>query len=139
MINVDGLTDFNDEEIQEAYDQALAKGLIDIVDSLESQRSNDDYIVNKLQMTHYLNLLEIIQNQIDEFGGEFEVEPLQPKSTVGHITAYLNYVDLFASGVHKFCDEFKYCGALTIEPTSNNMICISLTMPNLFIKKGSNE
>lgn len=98
-------------------------------------RKDSDYIVNQSQMDKLVAVLEFFLDTAKALDGKVEPVRLKPREEHGGVTATFLVFDLFDDKVVRFCDVMKACSAITIDATTDGEVCISCTVPNVFIHK----
>lgn len=98
-----------------------------------SLRKDTDYIINQPQMEKLIAVLEFFLDTAKELDGTVEPVKLKPKKEHGGVTATFLVFDLYDQKVLRFCEVMKACSAITIDTTSNGEVCISCTIPEVFI------
>ena len=108
-----------------------------IYEQVMALRSNNDYVVNPGQMDKFLDLVSFFIRKADAYDEDFvEVEKTEPKQEFGGVTATFVVFDLNGEeDVQDFCKVLKCCSAVGIDSTSDGMVCISCTVPNVFSQK----
>lgn len=130
-INPDFLNDSEQIEVARFW----GKQLIDAMDALD----DDDYVINEEQFAKFLGvILFFIKNSKGKVARLDRVE-LVPRGQHGNLNAYFPL--FYASGdeMEMFSEVIKCLSAITIDATSDEEICISITVPNVFIKGGFEE
>lgn len=100
-----------------------------------SLRKDADYIVNQPQMDKLVAVLEFFLDEAKELDGKVEPVQLKPKEEHGGVTATFLVFDLYNDRVSRFCDVMRGCSAITIDATSKGEVCISCTIPDVFVHK----
>lgn len=100
-----------------------------------SLRKDTDYIVNQPQMDKLIAVLEFFIDTAKDLDGHLEPVKLTPKEEHGGVTATFLVFDLYDEKVLRFCEVMKGCSAITIDTTSDGEVCISCTVPNVFVHK----
>lgn len=124
------------KEVSENYIGRFAK----IYNQVMALRKNEDFVVNPKQMDHFLDLVGFFARKADEAGdGEKpETSRFEPKEQHGSVTIKFVVFDLGGEAeVQEFCKVLKFCSAVSIDATLDSMVCISCTVPNVFVPKGS--
>lgn len=100
-----------------------------------SLRKDSDYIINQPQMEKLVALIEFFMDMANELEGKVEPVQLQPKEEHGGVTATFLVFDLYGEKVLRFCNVMKECSAITIDTTIQGEVCISCTIPDVFVHK----
>lgn len=98
-------------------------------------RQDADYIVNQPQMDKLIAVLDFFLDAANDLDGKVDPVTLKPKEEHGGVTATFLVFDLYDQKVLRFCEVMKACSAITIDTTSEGEVCISCTVPNVFIHK----
>ena len=115
----------------EEYVQRLAV----LYNKVLSLRKDEDYIVNQPQMDKLIAVLEFFLDEAKRLDGKVERVSLKPKEEHGGVTATFLVFDLYGPKVIKFCEVMSACSAITIDTTSEGEVCISCTIPQVFVPK----
>ena len=100
-------------------------------------RKNEDYVVNPIQMDRFLDLVQFFIRKSED-ASESSVNPrgFAPKECHGGVTATFIVFDLGGSEeVQEFCKVLKHCSAVSIDAVDDYKVCISCTVPNVFVHK----
>lgn len=104
------------------------------------RRRNDDYEVNPEQMDKFLVLLYYFQNKAD---GEYDdgIEPfhLEAKEECGGFNARFCVFDIHGEEVTEFARLISYCSAVSIDASNESQICISMTVPEIFRERRTDD
>ena len=124
-----GSSDMDDEWFIRKFGQ--------IYEQVLNLRQNDDYVVNPGQMDKFLDLVSFFMQKANQYDEDFvEVEKTEPKQEFGGVTATFVVFDLTGNDeVQNFCKVLKCCSAVSVDSTTDNMVCISCTVPNVFVPK----
>lgn len=106
-----------------------------LYESIMNLRDNDDYIVNQPQMDKFIEILKFFQDVSTGDNGKIEPLDIIPKEESGSITATFLLFNLFGDEVVRFSDIIKHASSIAIEATIDHEVCISVTVPNVFIPK----
>ena len=101
-----------------------------------SFRKDDDYEVNQDQMDKLCKLYRFFLDAAGSLGGKIKPFRLVPREEHGGVTATFLVFDLYGDQVPAFCEVLKECSAVTIDMTDDG-VCISCTIPNVFRKKAN--
>lgn len=99
-----------------------------------SLRSDEDYAINQSQMDKLIKVLTFFMDESKRQDGKLAPTKLVPREEHGGVTCTFLVFDIYGDTVKQFCDVMKECSAITIDGTEDG-ICISCTVPNIFIKK----
>ena len=100
-----------------------------------SLRKDTDYIINQPQMDKLIAVLDFFLDAAKELDGNVEPVNLRPKEEHGGVTATFLVFDLYDQKIPKFCEVMSACSAITIDTTSEGEVCISCTIPQVFVPK----
>lgn len=100
-----------------------------------ASRNNDDYVVNKPQMEKFCKAVDFFQKFVADCNGELDPIRLEPKNEGGYLTAYAYVFDISGENARKLCEIISYTSAITIDALGNGKVCISLTVPNVYVEK----
>lgn len=99
-----------------------------------SMRKDEDYAVNQPQMEKLVALVDFFTEVAAQSTGFVEPEISSPKELHGGVTATFIVFDVTGENVARFCDVLRHCSAVSIDATDDG-VCISCTVPNVFIKR----
>lgn len=99
-------------------------------------RNDDDFLINEPQMVKFFEVYEFFTKA----AGETEtakVEPIKlaPREEHGGITATFVVFDMYGEILEGFKKIVQHLSAMTIDVVRGEEICISVTVPNVFIPK----
>ena len=107
-----------------------------LYEQILANRRNEDYEVNPVQMERFLAILRFFRGKVDpEFDEGFEPFHLEAKEECGGFSADFCVFDLYGTEIQEFARLISYCSALSIDARTESQICISLTVPNIFIRR----
>lgn len=95
-------------------------------------RKNDEYRINQIQMDKFTKVLDFfMKHTIDDD----YVDPVDiaPEELHGGVTAVFVVFDVCGDEVLEFCEVMKACSAITIDSLEDGRICISCTVPDVFV------
>ena len=98
-------------------------------------RRDEDYVVNQPQMDKLIKLLEFFLDSAKELKGNVEPVELRPREEHGGVTATFLVFDVYGDKVQKFCNVLSACSAVSIDAKTNGEVCISCTIPDVFVHK----
>ena len=116
-------------------DREFAQRLGVMYNEVLKLRSDNDYAVNQPQMDKFLDVLKFYLDIAIDLTGDVEPVDLVPSREHGGVTATFQVFDLFGENVQRFCRVMSGCSALSIDITDEDKVCISCTVPNVFIQK----
>ena len=124
------VVDANDKD-----DEWFIKKFGQVYERVMELRMNDDYVVNPSQMDKFLDLVSFFMRKANEYKEDFvEIEKTEPKQEFGGVTATFVVFDLHGEeDVQGFCKVLKCCSAVGVEATDDGMVCISCTVPHVFV------
>ena len=107
-------------------------------DSLEEYlqgTSDEDYRLNPPQALAFTTLVCRLKALAQETDGTVEPIQLVPRLGCGYVTAFLPLLDLYGDSLQCFCRVLRYASAVTVDALENGNVCVSLTVPDVFIRK----
>lgn len=118
-------------------DDWFIKKFGEIYEEVIALRDNDDYVVNPGQMDKFLDLISFFMGKAAKYDDDYvEIEKLEKKQEFGGVTA--TFVVFSLSGVDEvseFCKVLKCCSAVSVDVVDEYKVCISCTVPDIFILK----
>ena len=99
-----------------------------------SIRKDSDFVVNQPQMDKLVDVLTFFMDTAKKLDGKVEPVKLVPREEHGGVTATFLVFDIYGDDVARFCDVMRYASAIGIDSMDEG-ICISVTIPNVFISK----
>ena len=116
-------------------DLDFAKRLGLIYDEILSLRKDSDYAVNQPQMDKFIEVLKFYMDAASDLDGSVDQVDISPAHEHGGVTATFIVFDLFGDQVQRFCSVMSACSALSIDVAEGDRVCISCTVPNVFLRK----
>lgn len=113
----------NDKELLEKAFMAYQREI--------QSRSNLDYKINSEQWAKLLRARDFLSRHCDDV----EDISIRPSTTVGGITAYTTLLFLNGEEIQEFADIIGSSSALSIDATIDGDVCVSFTIPDIFVKK----
>ena len=96
---------------------------------------NEDYEVNPIQMDRFLTLLHFLESKVNpEYDEGIEPFHLEAKEVCGGFSAKFCVFDLSGDEIPVFAEMLSWCSAVGIDATTESQICISITMPDIFVR-----
>ena len=117
----------NDYEFAEWFQNNLEEYL--------RETSDEDYRPNPPQALAFTTLVCRLKALAQETDGTVEPIHLVPRLGCGDVTAVLPILNLSGKALQKLCHALRYASAVTVDALIDGNICISLTVPDVFIKK----
>lgn len=117
--------------------ESYVKRLGEIYHKVMDLRTDDNYVVNQPQMEKLTDVLNFFLDMSNKCNGEVEPVALIPKEEHGGVTAKFVVFDIFGDDIQRFCEVIKHTSALTIDSELDNKICISVTVPEVFVPKNT--
>ena len=108
-----------------------------LYDHILSLRKNSNFVVNQPQMDKLVHLLDFFIKMTKVMDGEVDPVDLQPAEEHGGVTARFWYFSIAGKDVETFASVIRHCSALSIDCLDTGEVCISCTIPNVFIPKKS--
>lgn len=115
--------------------EEYVKRLGQLYDHIMKFRKDEDYVVNQPQMDKLVDTINFFIDIARQYGGDVEPVQLTPKEEHGGVTANFIVFDIHGEEIKRFCSVVKEASALTIDATTDHQVCISLTIPNVFVPK----
>lgn len=100
-----------------------------------SLRKDDDYVVNQEQMDKLVEVLDFFIKASKKSNGKVEYTKLTPREQHGGVTATFIVFDVYGDDVQEFSKVIGYTSAVSIDATTDGEVCISVTIPNVFVHK----
>lgn len=99
-------------------------------------RNDDDFQINEPQMVKFFEVYEFFTKAAKETDTA-KVEPIKlvPREEHGGITATFVVFDMYGEILEDFKKIVQHLSALTIDAVGEDEICISVTVPSVFIPK----
>lgn len=100
-------------------------------------RKDSDYVVNPIQMDRFLDLVQFfLRKSRDASKSDVDPHGFRPRECHGGVTATFIVFDLGGiDEVSEFCKVLKHCSAVSIDAQDGYKICISCTVPDVFVRK----
>lgn len=125
-----------DENIHSMSDEEFAAAVYEVYNQINLVKKSSDYVVNQPQMDKFNELIDFFVKKAAEFGDEIQEIRANPVEEVGDVTVqFLVFSVNGEEAVQEFCKVVSYCSAFGIESVHPEGICISCTVPNVFVKK----
>ena len=121
----------NGGEIVKNTDDQL-KSFGKLYESIKNLRDNDEFMINQKQMEKLFEVTEFFNKIAGESGGKVEPLKLVPNEEHGGVTATFIVFDMYGERLEEFKKIVQHLSALTIDSTTDNEVCISITVPNVF-------
>lgn len=99
------------------------------------EQTDEDYQINPPQWRKMLNVLKFFYELAKTSNGKVEPCAISPRVEHGGVTAYFTVLDIRESDIPKFCEALMQTSAITIDATVDARICLSVSIPYVFIKK----
>jgi hypothetical protein len=133
--NEDFLNSSEDELADKTFsDEALAQFGREYLRQL-SESNDDDYEINTEQKNKFLAVVLFFYQNVKKYGGKIDPIQLIPRAQSGDITAYFKVFYIGEKDINLFGNIIKSASALSIDATNKGEVCISVTVPNVFVKK----
>ena len=120
-------TNMTDEE----FCALFGKSYFDYIEGLR----DDDFEINQPQWLKMLRVLNYFYHLAKASNGTIEPCEVMPRGKHGGVTAYFTVVDIKSNDIPKFCEALMNTSAITIDATLDGQVCISVSVPNVFIPK----
>lgn len=115
-------------------DEEFVRRMGQIYNNLLKIQKDEDYVINQPQMEKFCDIYGFLLETVKKCGGKVDKSVLVPREECGGINAYFTVLDIWGDSVKKFCDVMQHASAFSIDST-NDGICLSITVPNVFIPK----
>lgn len=115
-------------------DEEFVRRMGKVYHNFLKMQKDEDYVINQPQMAKFCDIYEFLLETVKKCGGKVDESVLVPREECGGINAYFTVLDIWGDSVKKFCDVMKHASAFSIDST-NDGICLSITVPNVFIPK----
>lgn len=96
-------------------------------------RKDSNYVVNQPQMDKLIKVIDFFEDAAKELDGEVKKISIIPSQTSGDVTAYYPVFYIHSEMIERYCDAMRGCSAISIDPTMNEQVCFSCTVPRVFI------
>lgn len=96
---------------------------------------NKDFEINEAQLQKLINLCNFFRDYINENGGKADNVDLNHAEIHSGITAEFTVFDVSGEDLAKFCSVLKDATAFSIDSTANGKVCLSITIPDIFVAK----
>lgn len=100
-----------------------------------NRRNNGDYEINPIQMNKFLDAVSYFSRKAAECGETLEPIRCEPKEEHGGLTAHFIVFDSYGKDLQEFSRIIGYCSALSVDTTTDNKCCISITIPNIYMER----
>ena len=103
-------------------------------DKIMKERKDEDYVVNRPQMDKFVKVIRFFRSKTKELDGQIEEVRVVPKEEHSGLTATFIVFDLIGERqTAEFAEIVSYTSAVTIDANDKGEVCISLTVPNVFV------
>lgn len=99
-----------------------------------AERKDEDYVINRPQYDKFNELMRFFLQKSNELDGEIVPTVISPKNEHGDLTVKFTMFDVCGEEVAKFCDLMRACSAVSIDVSADDKVCISCTVPNIFVE-----
>lgn len=100
-----------------------------------AERDDNDYEFNREQGLKLFAAFEFFEAYVKGHGGRIDPINLKPREEVGYLTCYCTVFDFFGEDVPHFCMAILDASAISIDALVDGTVCISMTFPDVFIRK----
>ena len=100
-----------------------------------SLKSDDDYIVNQPQMNKLIDAIKFFSDTAEVLDGELDPVFLTPREEHGGVTATFLVFDVAGDDCKQFAKVIENASAVSIDSLEDGRISISITIPQVFIKR----
>lgn len=115
-------------------DKELQQLGIEYLKLLEESKDKH-YEINEVQYKKLERVILYFKKYIKENGGSADPIDLTPNIGGNGLTCYFTLFDICGDEVQEFCDVIKGVSAFSLDATNDGQVCISVTVPNIFISK----
>lgn len=116
-------------------DEEEVTALAEFYSQVMSQRNDEDYIVNPLQMNKLLKAALFLDKAAKADGGKLLPIILSPKEEHGYLSAEFTVFHLSGEKAAEFLNILVNASAFTVDTNLDNNVCVSVTIPNVFVRK----
>ena len=116
-------------------DEEEVTALAEFYSQVMSQRNDEDYIVNPLQMDKLLKAAVFFDKEAKAGGGKLYPIMLSPKEEHGYLSAEFTVFHLSGEKTDEFLNILVNVSAFTVDTNLDNNVCISVTIPDVFVRK----
>lgn len=99
-----------------------------------AERKDEDYVINRPQYDKFNELVRFFLEKANELDGEIIPSEISPKEEHGDVTVKFDMFDISGDEVARFCDMLRSCSAVSIDVAADDRVCISCTVPNVFVR-----
>lgn len=121
--------------LDELTDEEFGRLVGEVYNEYYDKLDDNDFEINRPQWMKMLRVLGYFFNLAKKSNGAVEPCDVQPKAQHGGVTAYFTVMDLKAEDIPQFCEMLQNTSAITIDATDDGRICISVSIPHVFVKK----
>lgn len=100
-----------------------------------AEQNDEDYQINSPQWFKMLKVLKFFYELAKTSNGKVEPCEVCPRVEHGGVTAYFTVLDIRENDIPKFCEALQQTSAITIDATTDGRICLSVSVPYVFVKK----
>ena len=126
------LSGFSEEDFRKTGIQDPNEDLRTLGKQLEQvyrRRKDEDYIINLPQALRFLEAATFFSEASQEDGAQLMTASAVPKEEHGFITAEFPVLYLCGEELKQFGKILMHAGALTIDATNTDKVCVSLNIP----------
>lgn len=105
-----------------------------LYEQILSLRKDSDYAINQPQMDKLAKVLELCMDAKVFYDADKPEIDLRPREEHGGVT--VNFILMSLNGeaqVQRFCEVMTGCSAIGIDALTNGKVCLSCTVPNVFV------
>lgn len=120
----------------EISDEEYVRRFGELYNTVMSLRRDEDYRINEEQMRKFFEVCEFFGKSA-ESDDEAYINPIKltPREEHGGLTATFLVFDMWGECLEEFKKIVQHLSALTIDATTDYKVCISVTVPNVFVPK----
>ena len=123
------------ESLEGMSDEEFCRMFGEEWEAILKDRNDEDYVINRPQWMKMLRVLKYFSDLADSCNGELVPTHVQPCLEHGGVTVYFTVLDLQGNDIIGFCHALALTNAVTIDSTTDGRVCISVSIPNVYIHK----
>ena len=103
------------------------------------EQDDEDYQINPPQWFKMLKVIKFFFDLAKSSNGQVEPCEVCPRVEHGGVTAYFTVLDVRENDIPKFCEALQQTSAITIDATTDGRICLSVSVPYVFVRKNTQK
>ena len=96
---------------------------------------NEAYVVNLPQMEKYLDVLSFFEKMAVKLNGEVDPLELIPEEISADLIAYFPVFNVYLENLQSFLEVMQYCNIFCLDSLDDGRVCISVSVPDVFVRK----